>query len=582
MTFLRAELFVFLAVCILKGSFADISKPQEAQQLLKYNSKTKQFVLDSRCLVEISKLQGPIVVVSAVGDARIGKSTTWNLIRHFWNKNSLQIFHETFQTGNTVVPVTHGVWASIIPSKSPDDSNVILLDVEGLNVGDDDVTVHLSMFTALVSSAVHIFADDLVKNNVLDFLYFISRNTEMIFPDERFDNFPHLGVVVRGALETPPGYTLEEYIHDFILGLDNSDGKQGERNTIRKYFSKDKISANQIPYVHDTTIFKDMRLLRNSDFYKVILSLVRQFKEIPPKTSLRGDRMMDGESLAAFMKELFHTMNNDSWMEFNNAYRMLEGQICAKAYAKIVDPVLNEEAREIGLHLENTLTEFKTKCALEEEVESARKALLAAKKKADEIKEMKRKAEEQKNLREEIETEMETSRGKWETVLDEKDELLSRESEKRQQLQMQNQKLEEDVERQSQQISQLQNAPAGRGEGGGGAEQFFGSAVGAAMATFAYFWSDQRLKQNVTTLPHSEYDNVCLRGVTWQWNDSAKRQFGLSGGGRGVIAQDVEKLYPFAVKTRSDGYKQVNYKTLGLMIRAGHTQRQCVSSGSAK
>lgn len=172
MSFLRACVLVFLAVCVLKNSLATIFRPQKAQQLLEYNFKTKQFVLDSRCLVEISKLRGPIIVISAVGDARIGKSTTLNLIRHFWNENSLPAFDETFATGNTTTPVTHGVWASIIPAKTPDESNAILLDVEGLNVADDAVTTHLSMFTALVSSAVHIFTRDMMQNHVLDFFVF--------------------------------------------------------------------------------------------------------------------------------------------------------------------------------------------------------------------------------------------------------------------------------------------------------------------------------------------------------------------------------------------------------------------------
>ncbi|KAJ7376386.1 hypothetical protein OS493_034908 [Desmophyllum pertusum] len=495
MSFMRAGILIFLAVCAQhKSSFAAISKPQKAQQLLSYNPATKKFVLDSRCLVEISKLRGQVIVVSAVGDARIGKSTTWNLIRHFWNENSLQTFQETFETGDTTVPVTHGVWASIIPAKTPDECNVILLDVEGLNLGDDAVTTHLSMFTALVSSAVHIFARDLVQNHVLDFLYFISRLTEMIFPDERFDNFPHLGVIVRGALETPPGYTLDEYIHDFILSLDNEDGMQNQRETIGKYFSRDKISSNQIPYVQDITIFKDMRKLKNTDFHRVILSLVKQFQKYPPKKSLKGDRLMDGKSLAGFVTELFHAMNNNSWMDFNDAYRMLESQICAEAYDKIISPVLDGTASKIGANLENTVAEFKTKCALQEEVESARKKLLTAKKKADEIEETKRKAAKEKQLRENVETEMEIAHDEWEKEMENKDVKLSQGIEEREQLKMRNKKLEEDSERKSQQISQLQSQQKQQGGDGGSVEKFFGSLVGSALATAAYYYGGQRVK----------------------------------------------------------------------------------------
>ena len=485
MSFLRAYVLAFLVVCVLKSSLATNLKPQKAQQLLEYNIETKQFVLDSRCLVEISRLRGPIIVVSAVGDARIGKSTTLNLIRHFWNENSLEDFHQTFETGDTKVPVTHGVWASIIPAKAPDESNAILLDVEGLDLGDDAVTTHLSMFTTLVSSAVHLFARDTMQNHVLDFLYFISRLTEMIFPDERFDNFPHLGIMVRGALETPQGYTLDGYIHDFILSSDNNDRMEEERKTIGKYFSRDKISANQIPYVQDITIFKDKRKFRNTDFHKVILSLVEQFKKSPQKKSLKGGRLMDGESLAVFVKELFHAMKNNAWMDFNDAYLMLERQICADAYGKIVRPVLDKKASKIGAELKNTMTEFTTKCTLPEEVETAKKELLAARQRAAEIEELNERAAEQEKLLKEAETEMKIAHDKWQKDLKDKEEKLSEEVDKREQLQMRNKRLEEETALKSQQAQlQLQRAQASRG--GSGIERFLGTVLGTALGNYFF------------------------------------------------------------------------------------------------
>lgn len=569
-----------LVVYTLNICLAAISRPQKAQQLLKYNFKTKTFVLDLRCLVEISKLRGPVVVVSAVGDARIGKSTTLNLVHYFWDENDFKLFEETFETGDTKVPVTHGVWAKIIPAKTPDESNVILLDVEGLKLGNDAVTNHLSMFTALVSSSVHIFANDVVQNHVLDFLYFISRFAELIFPDERFDNFPYLCIVVRGALKTPPGYTLEEYVQKNVLDLDIDDGMREQRQAIGKYFTKEKISANQIPYVQDITIFTDMPKLRKNEFYEVILSLVKQFKKSPPKKSLKSDRLMDGESLARFVKELYHAMNNNSWMDFNNAYRMFEGQICAEGYEKIVRPVLEKTASEISANLEKTMAEFQSNCALEEDVESARKVLLEAKKRATEIEEAKQRMKDEERLREKIENEMEIAQEKHEKEMEERKEELSQEVEQREQLQMRNERLQEENERKSRRISELQSKRT-RG-GGGSGEQFLGAAVGAGLATAAYLFSDQRLKQDVTLLPHSEYDNLCLSGVSWKWNKTAKELFGLEGRGRGVIAQEVEKLYPFAVTKSSDGYKQVNYKLLEFMIKAARTRRCCVSFGSKR
>lgn len=59
-----------------------------------------------------------------------------------------------------------------------------------------------------------------------------------------------------------------------------------------------------------------------------------------------------------------------------------------------------------------------------------------------------------------------------------------------------------------------------------------------------------------------------LRGVTWEWREAApadaQRQPGM-----GVIAQDVEKVFPELVSTHEDGYKQVEYSGLiGPLIEA--------------
>jgi hypothetical protein len=53
-----------------------------------------------------------------------------------------------------------------------------------------------------------------------------------------------------------------------------------------------------------------------------------------------------------------------------------------------------------------------------------------------------------------------------------------------------------------------------------------------------------------------------VRGVTWEWRDAApddaKEQLGV-----GVIAQEVERVFPELVTTDEQGQKKVNY--LGLI-----------------
>jgi hypothetical protein len=53
-----------------------------------------------------------------------------------------------------------------------------------------------------------------------------------------------------------------------------------------------------------------------------------------------------------------------------------------------------------------------------------------------------------------------------------------------------------------------------------------------------------------------------LRGVTWDWKADGTR-------GIGVIAQDVEKVFPDAVVSGEDGYLRVDYHGLvGVLVEA--------------
>ena len=53
-----------------------------------------------------------------------------------------------------------------------------------------------------------------------------------------------------------------------------------------------------------------------------------------------------------------------------------------------------------------------------------------------------------------------------------------------------------------------------------------------------------------------------LRGVTWDWNPDAPAD-AHDQPGIGIIAQEVERVFPELVVTGSDGIKRVNY--LGLI-----------------
>lgn len=70
--------------------------------------------------------------------------------------------------------------------------------------------------------------------------------------------------------------------------------------------------------------------------------------------------------------------------------------------------------------------------------------------------------------------------------------------------------------------------------------------------------SDVRLKREIASIPYALDAVSKLDGVTYYWKDSSKeadKQIGL-------IAQEVEKVFPEAVKTNAQGYKSVAYQNL--------------------
>ncbi|RYG60839.1 MAG: tail fiber domain-containing protein [Alphaproteobacteria bacterium] len=80
-----------------------------------------------------------------------------------------------------------------------------------------------------------------------------------------------------------------------------------------------------------------------------------------------------------------------------------------------------------------------------------------------------------------------------------------------------------------------------------------GTGTGATSCT-----SDRRLKDHIANIP-SALDKISkLNGVTFQW----KAPDAPKGEHLGVIAQDVEKVFPQAVDTMETGYKTVDYAIL--------------------
>jgi hypothetical protein len=76
--------------------------------------------------------------------------------------------------------------------------------------------------------------------------------------------------------------------------------------------------------------------------------------------------------------------------------------------------------------------------------------------------------------------------------------------------------------------------------------------------------SDLRLKHDIATIPGALGKLSALRGVTYRWNDAPEQ-----GEQAGVVAQEVEAVFPQVVADGPDGMKGVNYNgMIGLLVEA--------------
>lgn len=80
--------------------------------------------------------------------------------------------------------------------------------------------------------------------------------------------------------------------------------------------------------------------------------------------------------------------------------------------------------------------------------------------------------------------------------------------------------------------------------------------------------SDRRLKKNIRPIQGALDDLLALHGVTYQWKDPAS-QGGMDGTYTGMIAQDVERVFPEWVGQDENGYKTLTVIGFeGLVVEA--------------
>ena len=94
-----------------------------------------------------------------------------------------------------------------------------------------------------------------------------------------------------------------------------------------------------------------------------------------------------------------------------------------------------------------------------------------------------------------------------------------------------------------------------------------GDSLKVAGDVVAYVSSDKRYKDNIVNISNPLNKLNKINGVSFTWNEVSHKETGKKD--IGVIAQEIEEIFPEIVETRENGYKAVDYpKLTALLIEA--------------
>ncbi len=105
-------------------------------------------------------------------------------------------------------------------------------------------------------------------------------------------------------------------------------------------------------------------------------------------------------------------------------------------------------------------------------------------------------------------------------------------------------------------------------------------ANGSTISAGSNTWSDVRYKKDILNLDNVLEKILMIDGVSYNWRTDEFPDLNFPAGSQlGVIAQDVEKVFPDLVFTDSDGFKSVSYeKFVPVLIEAIQEQQQMIET----
>lgn len=362
-----------------------------------------RYHLNESTLHALETLQPPVRVLAAVGDARIGKSSFLNMIHLHWDQTFLYSGATPFEVGSTTLACTHGVWVHV--RQLPGGGNLVLVDVEGDNLGNDAVTEQLSALTAVLSSYILLFVRQMVNNAALEFLYHTTELGKM-FPES--DGFPQLGVAIRDALDLNPAFPdrQSEVVHS-ITSPTHGDGNDDMRREIGAVFPPSRITAFEVQY-QDRHQLQELQVVSNGPYYESVQQIISDLKISVPEKLTPSRMKMCGGDLVEMIRRLFAALENGDIAVLETAFERLEKQMCDRHYFEWISPLLNIAEDEFMSKAEYHFGEFTQLCKVEsymervrQELDTKRDGILREREERRKAEEAQKKAEEEKRKAEE-------------------------------------------------------------------------------------------------------------------------------------------------------------------------------------
>ena len=97
---------------------------------------------------------------------------------------------------------------------------------------------------------------------------------------------------------------------------------------------------------------------------------------------------------------------------------------------------------------------------------------------------------------------------------------------------------------------------------------FSDTSIDCSGNVTSFYSSDVRLKENLIKITDALDIVTSLNGYYWKWNDKVDEST-KSSPGTGLVAQEVQKVFPEVIRERQDGFLAIDYqKMIGLLVEA--------------